>query len=331
MTLFFFQVFLTFTNNGDDVFGHSLTNGPNGILNVDELSFFGWSLPTTTSQGQFAIAYLYAAVVLFGLVYVALRLLNDSRTGRAWRSLREDPLAAELMSMPVNRLKLMAFAFGAAVAGLTGGLFAAEQGAVFPVNFDATLLITVYAMVILGGVGSVTGVALGAVVNNASLEALRTPEAAAVGAFGALVVAVALVVRPLWRAAAVLAGTIVFGLVVHTVVDAAWERGSAGAAVGDTWIDRAVDGWALLPSDPGDLSRYGYLALVASVLGITLLHGWWRTLALVPVLYLTASVWETVMLPQPAVSRYLLIGAMLVGLMAARPQGLMGTARVEIA
>ncbi|HET8743186.1 MAG TPA: hypothetical protein VFM41_11235, partial [Gaiella sp.] len=49
VTLFFFQIFLTFTNNGDDVFGHSLTNGPNGILNVDELSFFGWSLPTTTA------------------------------------------------------------------------------------------------------------------------------------------------------------------------------------------------------------------------------------------------------------------------------------------
>ena len=64
--------------------------------------------------------------------------MNDSRTGRAWRALREDPLAAELMSMPVNRLKLLAFAFGAGVAGLTGAILAASQGAVFPVDFDLT-------------------------------------------------------------------------------------------------------------------------------------------------------------------------------------------------
>ena len=120
VTLFFFQVFLTATNNGDDVFGESVTNGPNGILDVDEFGFFGWELPRSTSEGLFSVSYLYVALAFFALVYVALHLLNDSRTGRAWRSLREDPLAAELMGMPVNRLKLMAFAFGAAVAALTG-------------------------------------------------------------------------------------------------------------------------------------------------------------------------------------------------------------------
>ena len=62
VTLFFFQAVPdAVTNNGDDVFGHSFTNGPNGILDVDKLSFFGRSLSTTTAQGQFAIAYLYVA------------------------------------------------------------------------------------------------------------------------------------------------------------------------------------------------------------------------------------------------------------------------------
>ena len=69
---------------------------------------------------MFNIAYLYVALVVFAVVFVALRFVNQSRTGRAWRSLREDPLAAELMGMPVNWLKLMAFSFGAAVAALTG-------------------------------------------------------------------------------------------------------------------------------------------------------------------------------------------------------------------
>ena len=134
VTLFFFQVFLTFTNNGDDVFGHSITNGPNGILKVDQFDIFGWTLPRATEDGLFDIVYLYVALVFFTLVYVALHLLNDSRTGRAWRSLREDPLAAELMGMPVNRLKLMAFAFGASVAALTGTFATALAGSVFPLE-----------------------------------------------------------------------------------------------------------------------------------------------------------------------------------------------------
>ena len=81
--------------------------------------------------------------------------------------------------MPVNRLKLLAFAFGAAVAGLTGTIFAAPQRGVFPADFDLALLITLYAMVILGGAGSLAGVVLGAIVINVSLEVLRTPGARA--------------------------------------------------------------------------------------------------------------------------------------------------------
>ena len=173
VTLFFFQVFLTFTNNGDDLFGHSITNGPNGILNLDQFEIFGWTLERATPDGLFNIVYLYVALVVFTLVYVALHLLNDSRTGRAWRSLREDPLAAELMGMPVNRLKLMAFAFGASVAALTGTFATALNGSVFPQNFEFPLLITVYTMVILGGAGSQAGVVMGAVLISVVLEMLR--------------------------------------------------------------------------------------------------------------------------------------------------------------
>ena len=232
--------------------------------------------------------------------------------------------------MPVNRLKLLAFAFGAGVAGLTGTILAASQGAVFPVNFDLTLLITLYAMVILGGYGSLPGVAVGAIVINVSLEALRTPENASWIFFGLLFVTFPFVIRPLWRWAIVFVGTIVFGFVVHGLADAFWERGTSAEVVGDTRIDRLVDSWTLLPTDPVELGRLAYLLLVASVLGLTLLKGWWRTVGFIPVLYLAVCVWENVLVVQPAVSRYILIGAMLVALMAARPQGLFGTTRVEI-
>jgi ABC-type branched-subunit amino acid transport system permease subunit len=87
----------------------------------------------------------------------------------------------------------------------------------------------------------------------------------------------------------------------------------------------------LVPEDPAGLGKVAYLLLVAGVLGLTLVRGWWRTIGYIPVLYLAACVWENVMVGQPAVARYILIGAMLVALMASRPQGLFGTARVEIA
>jgi len=329
VTLFFLQLFLTILLNADrlNVPFHegavNFTRGPNGISDLDPMRFFGWKLESLDD-------YFYLSLGAFVLVFVGLAFVNNSRTGRAWRALREDPLAAELMSMPVNRLKLLAFAFGAGVAGLTGTLLAASQGAVFPVNFDLTLLITLYAMVILGGFGSLPGVAVGAIAINVSLEALRTPEDASWIFFGLLALSLPFVIRPVWRWATVIAGTIVFGFVVHALADAFWERGTSANVVGETWIDRLVDSWVLLPADPVGVGRIAYLLLVAGVLGLALLRGWWRTIAYIPVLYVAVCVWENVMVVQPAVSRYILIGAMLVALMAARPQGLFGTARVEI-
>ena len=69
----------------------------------------------------------------------ALHLLDTSRTGRAWRAVRDDPLAASVMTIPVNAVKVMAFSFGAMVAALAGTMFAAQQGSVFPTNFSAQI------------------------------------------------------------------------------------------------------------------------------------------------------------------------------------------------
>ncbi len=328
VTLFFLQIFVTVLLNADRlsfpfVGTVDFTRGPNGISSVDPLSFFGLELRSLD-------AYFYFALVTFVLVIAGLYALNNSRTGRAWRALREDPLAAEAMSIPVNRLKLMAFAFGAGTAGLTGSIFAASQGAVFPVNFDLTLLITVYAMVILGGAGSLAGVALGAIVINIALEALRTPEDASWLFFGGVVLALLLLLRPWPRVALVFGGVIAFGFAARGLAELLWPRGTEGTTPGGSFLDRLVDSWVLLPENPVEIGRYAFIVLVAAVLGLTLLHGWTRLVALIPVLYLAACVWENVLVAQPSVARYILLGAMLVGLMAARPQGLLGTPRVEI-
>ena len=327
VTLFFLQIWLVVMINA------SFTRGPNGISNLHPLEFFG--RPVTSLDGLY-----YVALGAFVLVVAFLYLLNRSRTGRAWRALREDELAAELMTMPVNRLKLMAFAVGAGIAGIAGALFAPVQGAVFPANFDIVILITVYAMVVLGGAGSLVGVTVGAVVINASLEALRDPDDASWLFYAAVVVTLVLLVRrPWWMPFTVLGGTIVFGLVVHEVAEQVRPSLVGGVSVGQARIDDLVDSWVLLPEDivtadglpTGAFGRLLYIGFIASVLGLTLIrHRVWRVVALVPVLYFAAVVWENLLLPQPAVARYVLIGALLVGLMASRPQGLFGKLRVEI-
>jgi branched-chain amino acid transport system permease protein len=327
VTLFFFQVFLTATNNGDDVFGESITNGPNGILDVDEFGFFGWELPRSTSEGLFSVSYLYVALVCFVLVYVALRLLNDSRTGRAWRSLREDPLAAELMGMPVNRLKLMAFAFGAAVAALTGTFATALNGSVFPQNFEFPLLITVYTMVILGGAGSQAGVVLGAVIVSVLLEALREPGDARGLFYVVMILALVAAFRTSWKLVVVLGGTIVFGLVAAGIDDA-WTAGPVEES--GRMAAWAAD-WVIVPARLAEwVGPVSYIALVSLGLLLTLVRGWTRIVVIVPTLYLGAFVWENVLLTQPESTRYIVLGALLVAMMVARPQGLLGEKRVEI-
>ncbi|MCZ7589969.1 MAG: branched-chain amino acid ABC transporter permease [Gaiella sp.] len=330
VTLFFFQIFLTFTNNGDDVFGRSLTNGPNGILDLDAFSFFGWTLSTTTAQGQFGIAYLYAAIVVFGIVYVALRLLNDSRTGRAWRSLREDPLAAELMGMPVNWLKLLAFAFGASVAALTGTLTAALNGSVFPQDFAFPLLIAVYTMVILGGAGSQLGVVIGAILISVLLEVLRDPGDSRSMFYMLALLALVGVFRLSRQLAVVLGGTIVLGFAARAVagaIDDRWTEGMQGSGRVADWSSE----WVIVPTQLASwIAPVTYIGLIALVLMLSLLHGWVRIAVLVPTLYLAAFVWENVMLAKPEPTRYVVLGAILVAVMIVRPNGLLGERRVEI-
>ncbi|GIU95874.1 MAG: hypothetical protein KatS3mg012_2331 [Gaiellaceae bacterium] len=326
VTLFFLQLFLVILINS------TFTRGPNGISDIRPLTLLGREI--TSLDG-----YYWTALVALVTVVVVLYLVNQSRTGRAWRALREDELAAELMTMPVNRLKLMAFAFGASIAGVAGAIYAPAQGAIFPASFDLILLITVYAMLVLGGAGSLLGATVGAVIISASLEALRDPEDASWLVYIAVVLVLLVLIKPWWRGLAVLGATAALGLLVHEAAERWWPSLVEGTTFGQARIDRLVDGWVLMPADfvteeglpAGAAARITYLLFVASVLALTLIRSsLWRTVAFVPVLYLAAVVWQNLMLPQPAVARFILMGALLVALMAYRPQGLFGKARVEI-
>jgi ABC-type branched-subunit amino acid transport system permease subunit len=322
VTLFFGQAFVFFVGTTNP---RGLTGGANGIPDVDPLNFFGLHI---TSYRAY---YWFALGVLFVVLAVLWSLLR-SRTGRAWQALREDPMAAELMGMPVNRLKLLAFSIGAAIAGLTGCIYAASAGSVASGTFDVPLLITIYAIVILGGTGSLTGVLVGAFVITVSYEALRpeTPGFSRLLFYSTLLIAVVWRVRPWSRLAFVLGGTVVFGFAAHAIAGALSDTATAGQAIEGGRLTGAIESFVILPANPGRLPEYAYIALIAAILVLTTLQGWWRTVALPPTLYLAAFVWENLLIDQPSVTRLILFGALLIVLMIIRPQGLLGTARVEI-
>src|SRR3954449_3363047 len=196
VTLFFGEVFLEVTTNvGTDTLG-----GPNGIPAIDPIKGFGQQILTLKG-------YYYFLLIAILVVIAALHLLDQSRTGRAWRAVREDPLAANMMTIPVNRLKLMAFSFGALVAALAGTIFAASQGGVFPNDFDTPFLILIYAGLILGGSGSIAGAVLGGLVVSVTLEFLRNPTEAGYLFYGMIILTLVARTRPWVKLAGIVVGT----------------------------------------------------------------------------------------------------------------------------
>jgi ABC-type branched-subunit amino acid transport system permease subunit len=326
VTLFFAEAFLVFTNVANPtIAGKGLTGGANGIPQVDSLRFFGHTIKSTKGLYFFLVA---AVAVVAALLYLA----NQSRTGRAWRASREDPLAAEVMSIPVNRLKILAFIFSSAIAGLFGAIYAAITSAAVSTNFNVGVLIIIYAIIILGGLGSIAGVFVGAIIINCTFVFLE-PQTDHPGFkrwlfYGTLILLIALM-KPWYKTVVVFAGTIATGFIAHAVVSAwagsAWTSGKTVSGAG--WLSH----WVVIPKvSHGNFDNILYIGLVVAIVLVVSLKGWWRIIALGPTLYLTAVVWENVLSENPGVTALILFGAMLVGLMIKRPQGLLGTARVEI-
>ncbi len=329
LTLFFGQAFVIFVNNANRIsfpfVGHTdLTGGSNGIANIDPFNFFGFKIDTTMKQ-------YYLLLISVALVLVLLAFVNESRTGRAWRALREDPLAAEVMSIPVNRLKLSAFVFGAAVAGFTGAIYGTIATAALPGDYDVGLLITIYAIMILGGFGSIMGIVVGAIIVSSVPELLRSSANARPLFYGAILLAILVKIRPWPRLAAQLAGLTAFGFAVHAIAAAAYPRLVHGESIGSGGFTRFLDHWMLFPKDAVKIADVAYILMIAAIVMYPQLGRLWRAVLLPPLLYLVMFVWENLLLVHiGGATRLILLGAMLVALMNIRPQGLFGTATVEI-
>jgi branched-chain amino acid transport system permease protein len=325
MTLFFAQVFVEVVRNYSRLPGveTDLTGGPNGITGVEPWTLFGFEFNT------FGRNY-YLLLVLLALLIVGLHNVDKSRTGRAWRALREDTLAAGHMTTPVNRLKMLAFATGAAIAGVSGTIFASVQVGVFPNNFLLVFLITVYAALILGGMGSIPGAVVGAIAVALTPELLRNPTTAGWLFYVGLAALIVGTVKGWPRRVAVVVGLVLFGFIVRFGALAIWGEDILGEA-NDNFFAQIVDGWVLILGQHQDVvSNFAFVTMMIGALGVIVTKGWWRLGLLVPTLYLGIFVWENKLALQPAVTRQLLFGGVLMVMMAMRPQGLLGTPRVEI-
>ena len=165
VTLGFGEIFRIAMNNLDGEAGPRLTNGPNGIPGIPNLAIGGWNFGESQTVfgvelGYFA-NYFYAELVLIVLVVIVFTRLNNSRIGRAWVAIREDETAAAAMGVNTVRLKLLAFAIGAFLAGAAGTLNAHLTTQVSPDSYKFDESILLLAAVVLGGMGSISGAILG--------------------------------------------------------------------------------------------------------------------------------------------------------------------------
>jgi hypothetical protein len=140
-----------------------------------------------------------------------------------------------------------------------------------------------------------------------------------------------LTLRPWWRLGAVVAAVLAFGLATQAMVEAFAPTWTGGPVIEGGRLGDLVSDWVIIPTGHDRFGSVVYVALVVTILALSRLRGWHRTIALVPAIYLAAIVWENSFVEQPAVARWILFGSLLVVLMTVRPQGLLGTPRVEIA
>ena len=175
VTLGFGEIVRIFLNNLSRPV--NLTNGPQGVAGIDPFRIDGFDFAQYQTllglqfSGPIKYYYLLLAVVI-AVIVINLRLQN-SRIGRAWEAIREDEIAASAMGINTRNVKLLAFAMGASFGGLAGGMFSAMQAFISPESFVLVESIMVVSMVVLGGMGNVWGVILGALLLSFVPEILR--------------------------------------------------------------------------------------------------------------------------------------------------------------
>ena len=303
----------------------NFTRGPNGINRLDDISLFGFTFDQT-------IDYYYLLLALLVLVFVAIYRLNSSRIGRTWRAIRDDELAAEVMGIPTGRMKLLAFAIGAAIAALAGSVDAAWQSNVVPVpRYSVLTLINLYAMIVLGGIGSLSGVVLGAFIFTVLPEVLRSITLASFFFYGFALVGLWAVLKAR-HFALVVGGTVVGGIVLKLLVRLLRPSLDSGTLDTGAWLNRLIQSWLIVPENvklAGNIVTI--VAIVVLLAAVLLRRRPWLMHTLLGVgLYLFAFAWETRLALEPSATRILIIGVTLVVLMIARPQGLLGKPEVRV-
>jgi branched-chain amino acid transport system permease protein len=191
VTLGFGEIVRIFLNNLSQPV--NITRGPQGIAGIDPVRIGGIDFSRSDSvfgvvvSGPMKYYYLLLGLMLV-IILVNVRL-QDSRIGRAWEAIREDEVAARAMGIDTTGMKLLAFAMGASFGGVAGGMFAAIQGFISPESFVLVESVMVVSMVVLGGMGNIAGVILGAVLLAFVPEILRwTVEPAQRALFGRMLV-----------------------------------------------------------------------------------------------------------------------------------------------
>jgi branched-chain amino acid transport system permease protein len=181
------------------------TAGPQGIPTVGKPTLFGRPFAEISVGGKALgdpLSFLYFIILGIALAIFISQRLQNSRVGRAWVAIREDETVAQAMGINTFYYKLLAFGIGAAFAGLGGVLFASRNGFTGPEDFVLMVSINVLSLVIVGGMGSIPGVIVGAFILKGMPEILRELDDFRIIAFGALLV-IMMLVRPqgLWPSA----------------------------------------------------------------------------------------------------------------------------------
>ena len=175
VTLGFGEIIRVFMNNLEQPI--NITHGPRGLDSIDSLNLFGFNFGKAIAIGDYRISsvvlYYYLFLGLVVLSVIICQHLETSRIGRAWMAIREDEIAAKAMGINTRNMKLLAFGMGATFGGVSGAMFAAFQGFVSPESFSLQESVMIVAMVVLGGMGHLPGVILGAVMLSALPEVLR--------------------------------------------------------------------------------------------------------------------------------------------------------------
>jgi len=159
VTLGFGEIIPQFMINGGNIAGVNVTNGAQGLGGIDAVNLFGYQIGTFALPEKF----LFVSLLAGAMIFFSIRL-RDGRLGRAWLAIREDELAASMMGVPLWSTKFSSYAIGAIGGGIGGVGFAILVGGVYADRFNFIISIIILAMVVLGGMGNVWGVVVGATV-----------------------------------------------------------------------------------------------------------------------------------------------------------------------